>query len=65
MDCFSSAPGISQARVWSGFPFPSPGYLPDLGVEPGSPALQVDCSVSESLGKGLAFRNSIKDFPLC
>ena len=25
---------------WSGLPFPSPGYLPDSGMEPGSPALQ-------------------------
>ena len=24
---------------WSGLPFPSPGYLPDPGIEPGSPAL--------------------------
>ena len=51
--------------MWSGFPFPFPGYLPDPGIEPGSPALQVDCSVSESPGKGLSFRNSIKEFPLC
>ena len=28
-------------------------------------ALQVDCSVSESPGKGLSIRNSIKEFPLC
>ena len=26
---------------WSGLPFPSPGDLPDPGIEPGSPALQV------------------------
>ena len=24
---------------WSGLPFPSPGDLPDPGIEPGSPAL--------------------------
>ena len=27
---------------WSGLPFPSPGNLPDPGIEPGSPALQAD-----------------------
>ena len=26
----------------SGFPFPSPGSLPDPGIEPASPALQAD-----------------------
>ena len=35
----------------SGWPFPSPGYLPDLGIKPGSPALQADSLPSESLGK--------------
>ena len=31
---------FSQARIleWSGSPFPSPGDLPDPGVEPESPA---------------------------
>ena len=38
----SSVPGISQARILSRLPFPSPGDLPDPGVEPASPALQVD-----------------------
>ena len=27
---------------WSGQPFPSPGGLPNPGIEPGSPALQAD-----------------------
>ena len=42
MDCSppgSSIHGIFQARYWSGLPFPSPGDLPDLGIEPGSPTL--------------------------
>ena len=34
MDCSSSLPGVSQARIRSGFPFPSPGYLPDPWIEP-------------------------------
>ena len=42
----SSVHGILQ-QCWSGLPFPSPGDLPDLGIEPGSPALQaVFCSAS-------------------
>ena len=32
-------------------PFPSPGDLPDPGIEPGSPALQADSLPTESLGK--------------
>ena len=29
----------SRQEYWSGLPFPSPGDLPDPGIEPGSPAL--------------------------
>ena len=35
----------------SGLPFPSPGDLPDPGIEPVSPALQADSLPSEPLGK--------------
>ena len=35
----------------SRLPFPSPGELPDPGIEPGSPALQADSLPSEPLGK--------------
>ena len=34
-----------------GYPLPSPLYLPDPGVEPGSPALQVDSLLTELSGK--------------
>ena len=34
--------GSSRQEHWSGFPFPSPGDLPNPGIEPGSPALQAD-----------------------
>ena len=33
---------FSRQEDWSGFPFPSPGDLPNLGIEPGSPALKED-----------------------
>ena len=35
----------------SGLPFPSPGDLPDPGIEPGSPTLQADTLPSEPPGK--------------
>ena len=35
----SSVHGISRQEYWSGLPFPSPGDLPDPGMEPASPAL--------------------------
>ena len=31
--------GFSRQEYWSGLPFPSPGYLPDPGIEPRSPTL--------------------------
>ena len=31
--------GFSRQEYWSGLPFPSPGELPDPGIEPGSPTL--------------------------
>ena len=34
--------GFSRQEHWSGLPFPSPGDLPDPGIEPRSPALQPD-----------------------
>ena len=33
---------FSRPQYWSEQPFPSPGDLPDSGIEPGSPALQAD-----------------------
>ena len=43
--------GILQARIWSGLPFPPPGDLPNPGIEPGFPALQVDSLSAEPPGK--------------
>ena len=31
--------GFSREEYWNALPFPSPGDLPDLGIELGSPAL--------------------------
>ena len=45
LDCTHQAPlsmGFSRQEYWSGLPLPSPGDLPDPGIEPRSPALQAD-----------------------
>ena len=45
MDCSLPAPltmGFSRQEYWTGLPCPSPGDLPDPGIEPVSPALQVN-----------------------
>ena len=42
--------GFSRREYWSGLPFPSPGDLPDPGIEPRSPALQADALTSEPPG---------------
>ena len=54
MDCSlpsSSVHGILQARILEWLPFPSPGDLPDPGIEPESPALEVESLTSEPPGK--------------
>ena len=38
---------FSRQEYWTGLPFPSPGDLPDPGIEPRSPALQTDTLPSE------------------
>ena len=38
---------FSRPEYWSGYPLPSPGDLPKLGIEPRSPALQADSLPAE------------------
>ena len=40
--------GFWRQEYWSGLPFPSPGDLPDLGMEPGIPALWADSLLTET-----------------
>ena len=47
----SPSMGFSRQEYWSGLPFPSPGDLPNPGIEPGSPALEADALTSEPPGK--------------
>ena len=39
--------GFPRQQYWSGLPFPSPGDLPNPGIEPRSPALEADALPSE------------------
>ena len=39
--------GFSRQEYWSGLPCPPPGNLPNPGIKPRSPALQVDSLPSE------------------
>ena len=52
--------GFSRQEYWSGLPCPPPVDLPDPGVDPGSPALQVDSSLSEPPGKPHALWEHVK-----
>ena len=42
---------FSRQEYWIGLPFPSPGDLPNPGIEPGSPTLEADALTSEPPGK--------------
>ena len=42
---------FSRQEYWNGLPFPSPGDLPNPGIEPRSPALQADALPFEPPGK--------------
>ena len=52
VDCQASLSMVfPMQEYWNGLPFPSPGDLPDPGIEPESLALQADSLPSESPGK--------------
>ena len=48
--------GFSRQEYFSGLPFPSPGDLPDPGIEPWSPELQANGLTSEPPGKPMCFK---------
>ena len=56
--------GFSRQEYWSGVPLPSPGDLPDPGIEPGSPTLQADTLPSEPPGKCIPIINVSISFVL-
>ena len=52
--------GFSRQEYCGGLPFPSPGDLPDLGIEPWPAALQADSLHSAPLGLGVKCLGSHK-----
>ena len=42
--------GFPRQEYWSELPFPPPGNLPNPGIKPGSPALQMDSLPTELKG---------------
>ena len=55
--------GFSRQEYWVGLLFPSPGDLPDPGIEPGSPTLQTDSLPSEPPGAGMGFYSKCDFIP--
>ena len=51
--------GFPRQEYQSGLPFPSPGDLPNPGIEPGSPALQVDSLPSESPRRPMSNKEAV------
>ena len=49
--------GFPRQEYWSGLPFPSPGDLPDPGIEPVSPALAGGSFTTKPPGKPLLEKN--------
>ena len=45
--------GFPKQEYWSGLSFLSPGVLPDLGIEPMSPALGNEFFTTEPPGKSI------------
>ena len=63
VDCSRQAPlsmGFSRQEYWSGFPFPSPGHLPNPGIKPLSPALQANSLLSQAPGKPSTYTTMYK-----
>ena len=52
--------GFLRQEYWSGLPFPPPEDLPDPGIKPRSPALQVDSLPAEPQGKPFVHESEVK-----
>ena len=53
--------GFSRHEYWNGLPFTFPADLPDVGIEPGSPALQADVLLTEVPGKTLGVSHFLEE----
>ena len=51
--------GFPRQKCWSGLPFPSPGDLPDPGIDPGSPAWAGGFFTTEPPGKPMLQFNGV------
>ena len=56
---------FSRPEYWSGEPFPSPEDLPNPGIEPRSPALQVDSLPTEPQGKPINWEENQMHISYC
>ena len=52
--------GFFRQEYWSGLPFPSPGALPDPGIEPRSPALQAYSCIAGGFFTNWATRQALE-----
>ena len=53
---------FSRQEYWRGLPFPSPGDLPNPGIKPESPTLQVDALLSEPVPSGTSHKELAYQF---
>ena len=51
--------GFFRQEYWGRLPCPPPGDLPDPGIEPVPPALQVDSFTAEPLGKPIHILHTV------
>ena len=68
MDCSPPGPsycGFPRQEYWSGLPLPSPGALPNPGVEPRSPAWQKDSLSLSHLGSHWIYVRNNKENLCC
>ena len=62
---FTSWTTREAQEYWSGYPFPSPGDLPNSGIKMGSPALQADSLPTELSGNSfIEFNKTPKQKPM-
>ena len=57
--------GLARQEYRTGLPFPSPGDLPDSGIEAGSPTWQADALPSEPTGKPNPKKGNDKECSNC
>ena len=57
--------GFPRQECWRELPFPSPGDLPDPGIEPPSPALAGGFFTTEPPGKEEPWKRNRNDQNIC